>query len=64
MNIIKLQKQKGRMDTRNLNFSYKKVSIKKLNEISANGGNVLKYLDKEHTKICFFWRDILLLYKF
>ena len=42
------------MDTRNLNFSYKKVSIKKLNEISANGGNVLKYLDKEHTNFVSF----------
>ena len=52
------------MDTRNLNFSHKEVSIKKLNEISANGGNVLKYLDKQHKKFCFFWRDILFLYKF
>ena len=46
--------KKGRMDTRNLNFSYKKVSIKKLNEISTNGGNILKYLDKEHTNFVSF----------
>ena len=51
------------MDTRNLNFSDKEVSIKKLNEISTNGGNILKYLDKQQTNFIFL-ENHTSLYKF